>query len=93
MLDPRPSASEIKKFVAMADTARAQGTARAESSFVSGITDLSAPILRGDRAAAALTVPFIKTTQSRGTILEVKERLKVAAAQISAQLSEGDNRA
>jgi DNA-binding IclR family transcriptional regulator len=93
MLDPRPTPGEIKKFIAMADAARAQGTARAESSFVSGITDLSAPILRGDRAAAALTVPFIKTTQSRGTILEVKERLKVAAEQISAQLSEGDNRA
>ncbi len=93
MLEPRLSASDMKKFIATADAVRAKGTARASSSFVSGITDLSAPILRGDRAAAALTVPFIKTTQSKGTIVEVIEKLKSAAEQISVQLSEGDNRA
>jgi DNA-binding IclR family transcriptional regulator len=93
MLDPRPSAIEMKRFTTLADAVRAKGWSRAKSSFVGGITDISAPVLRGDRAAAALTVPFIKTTQSTVTILEVTEQLQSAAAKISAQLSEGDNRA
>jgi acetyl-CoA synthetase len=92
-LDPQPSASELKKFVASAEAARDKGFTRGASTFVGGITDISAPILRGDRAAAALTVPFIKTIQSRATIAEVTDKLRAAAAQISNQLSESDNRA
>jgi DNA-binding IclR family transcriptional regulator len=93
LLDPRPSASEIKKFVAMAESVRVKGFARAPSSFVGGITDISAPILRGDRAAAALTIPYIKATVCRGAMPEVTEKLKAAAIRISGQLPEGDNRA
>lgn len=93
MLDPQPPPGEIRKFVASAQTARAKGFFRGASTFVGGITDISAPILRGDRAAAALTVPFIKTIQSRETIPQVTARLQAAASQISDQLSESDNRA
>jgi DNA-binding IclR family transcriptional regulator len=93
LIEPKPTAAELKKFVAMADEVRKRGFARAASSFVGGVTDISAPIIRGDRAAAALTVPYIKTTQSRVSVPSVIEKLKMAAKQISEQLTEGDNRA
>jgi DNA-binding IclR family transcriptional regulator len=92
MLKPRPSSAEISRFVAAADTARKSGYARAASSFVTGITDVSAPIIRGDSASAALTVPYIKTTYSRGSLETVIETLKASADIISAQLPEADSR-
>ena len=93
MIEPKPTSGEIQQFVATADAVRKRGYARAASTFVSGITDISAPVMRGDRAAAALTVPYIKTTYSRGTVQTVIEKLIIAADAISAQLTEGDNRA
>jgi DNA-binding IclR family transcriptional regulator len=93
MIEPKPTRAEIEKFTDTADAVRRRGHARAASSFVAGITDVSAPIIRGDRAAAALTVPYIKTTHSRGSLPIVIDKLKAAALIISGQLSEGDNRA
>jgi DNA-binding IclR family transcriptional regulator len=93
MIEPKPTPAEIQNFIGTADAARKRGYARAASSFVSGITDISAPIMRGDRAAAALTVPYIKTTFSRGLPSVVIEKLRTAANAISEQLNEGDNRA
>jgi DNA-binding IclR family transcriptional regulator len=93
MIEPKPTRAEIDKFTATADAVRRRGHARAASSFVAGITDVSAPIVRGDRAAAALTVPYIKSTHSRGSVEAVIDKLKVAAHVISGQLTEGDNRA
>jgi DNA-binding IclR family transcriptional regulator len=93
LIEPKPTAAELKKFVATADEVRKRGFGRAASSFVDGVTDISAPVIRGDRAAAALTVPYIKTTQSRVSVAGVIEKLKIAANQISEQLAEGDNRA
>ena len=93
LIEPKPTRAEIEKFTDMADTVRRRGHARAASSFVAGITDVSAPIIRGDRAAAALTVPYIKTTHSRGSLPIVTDKLKAAALVISGQLTEGDNRA
>jgi DNA-binding IclR family transcriptional regulator len=93
MLDPTPTAAEIKKFVATANAVAQRGYERAASSFVNGVTDLSAPIIRGDRAAAALTVPYIKTKLSREEPMPVViEKLKEAAAKIASQLTEGDSR-
>jgi len=93
MLDPKPSAAELKTFFAAATSARKNGFARAPSSAVKGVTDLSAPIIRGDRAAAALTVPYIKTTNSQGSVHTVIEKIRAVANAITAQLSEGDSRA
>jgi DNA-binding IclR family transcriptional regulator len=93
MLDPKPSSAELKSFFAAATSARKNGFARAPSSAVKGVTDLSAPIIRGDRAAAALTVPYIKTTNSQGSISAVIEKVQAAANSIAAQLTEGDSRA
>ena len=93
MIEPKPAPADIQRFIAEADAVRKRGYARAASTFVSGITDISAPIMRGDRAAAALTVPYIKTTYSRGSPPAVIDKLITAAGTISAQLTEGDNRA
>lgn len=93
MIEPQPAPADIQRFIAEADAVRKRGYARAASTFVSGITDISAPIMRGDRAAAALTVPYIKTTYSRGSPPAVIDKLITAAGTISAQLTEGDNRA
>ena len=57
---------------------------------MNGITDISAPIKRGDRAIAALTVPYIKTTYAQGPITAVADKIKAAANSIGSQLIEGD---
>ncbi len=93
MLDPKPSSTELKSFLAAAAIARKNGWARAPSSVVNGVTDISAPIIRGDRAAAALTVPYLKTTNSQGSIPTVIEKVQAAANSIAARLTEGDSRA
>jgi DNA-binding IclR family transcriptional regulator len=90
MIEPKPTRAEVEKFTAAADAARRKGHARAASTFVTGITDVSAPIVQGDRAAAALTVPYIKTTYSRGSLATVIEKVKAAAHLISGQLSAAD---
>src|SRR3954471_11849883 len=46
-------------FIARADAVRERGHHEAASDFVRGIVDLSAPILRGESAVAALTCPFV----------------------------------
>jgi DNA-binding IclR family transcriptional regulator len=83
---------EREAFLARSDRALEAGYASEESTFVSGITDVSAPILRGDRAAAALTVPFISHVRPRCDLAEVIARLIEAAGRISVGLVEGDNR-
>lgn len=93
MLNPKPSAAELKSFLAAVAVARKSGWARAPSSVVNGVTDISAPVIRGDRAAAALTVPYLKMINSKSTIPEVIEKVQVAANSISARLTEGDSRA
>jgi len=92
-IEPKPAQTEVRKFIAAADAAKKAGHGRAASSFARGITDISAPIIRGDRAAAAITVPYIKTNRVRSSVPTVIEKLKVAADQIGGQLAEGDNRA
>src|SRR6185295_8890583 len=46
-------------FVERANVVRERGHHEADSDFVRGIVDLSAPILRGETAVAALTCPFV----------------------------------
>ena len=93
MVEPKPTPAEVKKFIAAAAVARSEGVAREASSVVNGVTDISAPIMRGDRAIAALTVPYIKTSHSQGSIATVAERVKASANFIAAQLTEADSRA
>lgn len=79
-------------FVAAAEKVKKSGHGNAASTFVSGVTDLSVPIIRGDRATAALTVPFIKTLHSDYTVKQVIAHLQEAANQISGRLVDSDSR-
>ena len=91
-LSPDITAEQIAEFRARAAKVREQGFDRAKSDFVVGITDLSAPVLRGHTAAAALTVPFVHSTQPAMPIDQVIRHLRAAAAEISASLLVSDHR-
>jgi DNA-binding IclR family transcriptional regulator len=62
------------------------------SKFVAGVTDISAPVMRGGAAAAALTVPYLKKLQPSLSPKETAELVRQAAERISEQLVEGDSR-
>lgn len=93
MIDRSVSRADIKAFVERAEKAREQGYARAASSFVNGVTDISAPIIRGDRAAAALTIPYLKHANTQIGVAEATREVMAMAAEISAELVAGDSRA
>jgi DNA-binding IclR family transcriptional regulator len=90
--DPALGAKGLKAFRAQADEARARGYQELASDIVWGIIDLSAPVLRGDSAAAALTMPFVQKknlTVDRAGALEL---VRAAATTISSQLAATDTR-
>ena len=62
------------------------------SKFVAGVTDISAPVMRGGMAAAALTVPYLKKLQEVVSKRDTAELVREAAERISRQLVEGDSR-
>lgn len=78
-------------FIARADAVRASGHHEAESHFVRGITDLSAPILRGETAVAALTVPFVHSTPLVMPMDQAVEQVRAAAQQISHDIIHGEH--
>jgi len=92
LFDPPLSADEMAAFRAHADAVRARQVELTPSQFVAGVTDISAPVMRGDAAAAALTVPFLKKIEAglspRRTAMLVRE----AADAIAAQLTQADSR-
>lgn len=92
-LPSSPDPAARAAFVIAADKARAKGIARAASAYTAGVTDISVPILRGDRAAAALTVPFIRYVNLRCPLEEVAARLAETGTMISSRLLNNDNRA
>jgi DNA-binding IclR family transcriptional regulator len=91
-LSPEVTKAQIVDFRARAELVRARGYDRAKSEFVTGVTDLSAPILRGETAAAALTVPFVHATQLVMPIDETLQHLRTAATKISVSLLRTDHR-
>ncbi len=93
MFDPAPSANELASFKKRAEALRTAGYVRQPSTIFDGITDISAPVVRGDRAAAALAVPFINPKMTAPQIEEVIALLESAANEISAAVMIGDNRA
>lgn len=62
---------------------RTQGYAAIPSAVVPGVVDISTPVLRGQAAAAALTVPFMKLAGLRVSQEEVIAALRTVAEQIS----------
>ena len=77
-------------FVARANVVRGRGHHEAASDFVRGIVDLSAPILRGDTAIAALTVPFVHSNPLVMEMAQAVEYVRAAARQISSEILHGD---
>ncbi|MEO8064182.1 MAG: helix-turn-helix domain-containing protein [Pseudomonadota bacterium] len=77
-------------FVGRADVVRDRGHHEAASDFVRGIVDLSAPILRGNIAVAALTVPFVHSNPLVMEMPQVVEYVRAAARQISNDIVHGD---
>jgi DNA-binding IclR family transcriptional regulator len=84
--------AELKEFRKRSLRVSAQGYEQRPSEFVDGVTDLSVPLLRGKRAAAALTIPFVRSKQLYCSIEEAGRLLKGAAEQISFSLHDGDER-
>jgi DNA-binding IclR family transcriptional regulator len=79
-----------ESFVQRADQVRARGHHEAASHFVRGIVDLSAPILRGDTAVAALTIPFVHSNPLQMEMAQAVEYVRAAAKQISSEIVHGD---
>jgi DNA-binding IclR family transcriptional regulator len=77
-------------FVTRANAVRQRGHHEAPSDFVRGIVDLSAPILRGDTAVAALTVPFVHSNPLVMEQPQAIEFVRAAARQISHEIAHGD---
>jgi len=89
---PRPSIEQLNVFRAKADRIRKRGHAQQNSEFVQGVTDISAPIVRDDIAAAALTVPFLSSTSPARSLEESIPDLVAAARAISSGLMLSDQR-
>lgn len=91
MLAPE-AAKDLDAFRAHADAVRARGMDEEVSTSVAGVVDLSAPILRGGVAAAALTMPFLKRLKPGVGQQDAALLVREAAQRISAQLAPTDSR-
>ena len=92
LLNPPLSAKELEAWRANADGIRQRKVALTPSQFVAGVTDISAPVLRGGYAAAALTVPFLKKLEPMVGKTAAAQAVRIAADRISEKLVEGDSR-
>jgi len=90
LFNPPMKKPELAAFRRRADEVRLRGFEQAQSEFVAGITDISAPILRGDSAAAALTVPFVHSTPVVMSEVDAAVCIKAAAKEVSSELLQGD---
>lgn len=76
----------LKAFVERTDAIRGQGYEQAPSGFVDGVVDLSAPIMGGLGAAAALTIPYVQSRPATITPEATIDALRAAAERISAEV-------
>lgn len=90
--DPPLAKDELARFRRNAATVAKQGFDQHHSGVVAGIVDLSAPVLRGDAAAAALTMPFVKRNRLQVSMEESLAMVREAAAAISSELASSDVR-
>jgi DNA-binding IclR family transcriptional regulator len=93
MMRPPLGEDELAAFRIHADAVRERRVELTPSQFVAGVTDISAPILRGGFAAAALTVPFLKKLEPMVAKPVAARAVRLAADRIAEQLVEGDSRA
>lgn len=77
---------ERKRLSARLRSIATRGYACVPSEVVTGVTDLSAPILLQGAAIAALTVPFVERRGERGALAQAVRQLRQAAGRISREL-------
>lgn len=87
-----PTAATMKAFRTRAAMVRDQGYDEHPSGVVPGIIDLSAPVLRGVTAAAALTMPFVKKVTPHIDVATARDLVVLAAREISSELASSDVR-
>ncbi len=79
------TAEEWEEFETKADAAFPKGHVSAKSGYAEGITDISCPIFNDVSVIAALTMPFIRSTESAG-MDETLAHLKATAETLSRAL-------
>jgi DNA-binding IclR family transcriptional regulator len=89
---PTLGEQELARFRRRADRVMRQGYDQHDSDVVPGIIDLSAPVMRGDSAVAALTMPFVNKNPLRTTLEAALRLVNDAAKEISAELPSNDFR-
>jgi DNA-binding IclR family transcriptional regulator len=92
MWEPQPGQVELAAFLQRCESIHSRGYEMAVSGFVAGVTDISAPVMRGGQAAAALTVPFVHSSPLRLAMEETVVHIEAAAREISEQLLRSDSR-
>jgi DNA-binding IclR family transcriptional regulator len=92
LFHPAPTRAALAEFRASCDQIRERGYAELPSGYIDGITDLSAPILRGDRTAAAIAIPFVHSKGASLSKDDVIVALRDAASSIMAELVLSDGR-
>ena len=92
LLSPPLSEPELAAWRAHADEIRQRRVELTPSRFVAGVTDISAPVMRGGAAAAALTVPFLEKLGPQVSQEEAAKQVREAATRIADQLIESDSR-
>lgn len=92
LLNPPLNDKQLAAWRAHADEIRQRQVELTPSQFVAGVTDISSPVMRGDIAAAALTVPFLDKLGPHVSKEEAAERVLQAALSIADQLIQSDSR-
>lgn len=82
----------LSDFKTYANAVRTRRVELTQSPLVAGITDISAPVMRGGGAAAALTVPYLERRERTHTPNQVAIIVLAAAKRIGEQLLQGDER-
>ncbi|WP_457352414.1 IclR family transcriptional regulator [Sphingomonas sp. UYP23] len=89
---PKLGKDALVAFRTRADAVRAHQVELTQSPLVSSVTDISAPIMRGGAAAAALTVPYLERREPIHSAEHVALMLVAATKTIAAQLVPSDER-
>ncbi|MET3827338.1 DNA-binding IclR family transcriptional regulator [Sphingomonas sp. PvP055] len=92
LFEPSLSPDALAAFRALAKDVREAGLEQRPSPLIAGVTDISVPILRGNAAAAALTVPYLERRQPLHPAKDVADMALAAARQIADQLVQNDER-
>ncbi|MEG3178452.1 IclR family transcriptional regulator [Sphingomonas sp. RB3P16] len=92
LFTPVLDAEALRVLRAYADAVRARAVELTPSPLIGGVTDISAPILRGTSAAAALTVPYLERREPFHSRETVAAMLIAAANRIADQLVQSDER-